>query len=277
MTWQPGEVGTAPPPLVRPAAVSGAFYPVDPVALTRMVDDLLTAAAPPVPEVAAVAYVLPHAAYGYSGPVAAAVFARLHHHAEAVSRVVLLGPAHHVPVRGCVVSTVDCWRTPLGDVPVDLYGAEYLINGGYAAPGDTPHVPEHSLEVQLPFLQRVLRGGVPVLPILIGAAPPGEVADAITAAARPAGTVVLCSTDLSHHLEDHAARAQDAVTGNAVLDLAADRIGPQDACGVYALRGILTWARRIGLRPRLLRQSTSADMGGDPGRVVGYGAFAFDA
>jgi AmmeMemoRadiSam system protein B len=260
---------------VRPPAVAGLFYPADPRVLATQVDQLLDAVDVPANDVLAPAYVVPHAGYQYSGPTAAHVYARLRHHASEVSRVVVAGPAHRVPVEGCVVSGVREWLTPLGEVPVDQR-VDALVANGYAVFDDLPHAPEHSIEVQLPFLQRTV-GQVPLVPIVVGPFGVDDVAAALSAAAEPdpAGTVVLCSTDLSHYLPDEQARQRDGETLRAVGDLAPERIGEGDACGVFALRGLVGLARRVGLEPWLLDYSTSADTTGDPTRVVGYAAVAF--
>jgi AmmeMemoRadiSam system protein B len=263
----------------RPPAVAGRFYPGDRDALARAVDRLLGAVTldEPDAEPDALAYVVPHAGYQYSGFTAAHVYARLRRRAGSVTRVVLVGPAHYVPLLGCAVPAARQWSTPLGDLPVDVAGVRALAAGGHAAVDDEPHAPEHSIEVQLPFLQRALPDAVAVLPIAVGRAPAEDVMGTLTAAlaVRPAGTVVICSTDLSHYLEDAAARRRDAETARAVLDLAPDRIGTRDACGVYGLRGVLTWARHRELRAALLHLCTSADATGDRSEVVGYAAFAF--
>jgi AmmeMemoRadiSam system protein B len=229
----------------------------------------------PAGERLAAAYVVPHAGYRYSGPTAATVYARLRLHAAEVSRVVVLGPAHHIPLRGCAVPRNGRWSTPLGPVAVDP-AAGMLCAAGHAVADDAPHRLEHSIEVQLPLLQRSV-GPVPVLPVLIGTATATAVADlvAATVSAAGPGPVVLCSTDLSHHLPDGQARRQDRRTVAAMLDVDPDRIAGDDACGAYALRGLLAHARRAGLRPRLLDLATSADTGGDRSAVVGYAAVAF--
>lgn len=250
--------------------MAGRFYPRDPGALAATVDRLLDAVAPDLPETEplAPAYLVPHAGYRYSGPVAAQVYARLRRHADRVVRVVLVGPAHFVAVQGCVAPAAAAWRTPLGELPVDPLAVELVHD-------DAPHAPEHSLEVQLPFLQRALGREVPVLPVVVGPAEPAEVAELLAAAgAGTAGTVLLCSTDLSHYLDRNAAEATDARTAAGIEALAPDRIGPRDACGVFALRGLLSWAGGAGLRPAQLERCTSADTAGDPERVVGYAAFA---
>lgn len=284
-------------PTRRPPAVAGLFYPADPATLADRVDRLLDAVPVPDGEPPAPAYVVPHAGYRYSGRVAAHAYARLRPHADRIRRVILLGPAHRVPVVGCVVPAARSWLTPLGEVPVDPAAVAALVDGRYARADDRPLAPEHSLEVQLPFLQRVAgrttgpgraaapdapgrtHPPVPVLPIAVGASTPEDVARTLAAAvsATGTGTVILCSTDLSHYQSEAAAYVQDSRTVQAVLDLDAARIGRYDACGAFALRGLLRYARDAGLRPALLCRGTSADAGGDPGRVVGYAAFRLTA
>ena len=260
---------------VRPPAVAGRFYPADPGALAGTVDRLLGSVVPVSHEPAASAYVVPHAGYRYSGRTAAHAYARLR--GRDVDRVVITGPAHRVPVRGCAVPAVTHWATPLGTVPVDVEGVEALAAAGLATVDDAPFAAEHSLEVQLPFLQRVCAGPFAVLPVAIGLSTVEESGPALAAVAGRAGTVLLCSTDLSHYQSEAVARAQDAGTVRSVLDLAPERIGARDACGAFALRALLAHARRVGLRPALLHQATSAEASGDTGRVVGYASFAFTA
>ncbi len=260
----------------RPPAVAGRFYPGDPKTLGRLVDDLLDSVPSTVDGPDPVGYVVPHAGYRYSGPTAAHAYARIRPYAHRIRRVVLLGPAHYVAVRGCVVPAADAWLTPLGAVPVDLALAGVLVGAGHAGVDDEPFAPEHSLEVQLPFLQRILPEPVPVLPIVVGASTVDGTAAAVRAAVTAAGpdAVVLCSTDLSHYLTAARAEERDAATTEAMLALAPGRIGAEDACGRYALRGLLGYAAEAGLRPELLHRCTSADASGDTSRVVGYAAVA---
>ncbi len=259
---------------VRAPAVAGRFYPGDAGELAAAVDRLLDGVPAGAAEPLAAAYVVPHAGYRYSGPTAARVYARLRGHAAAIRRVVLIGPAHYAPLTGSAAPSNSAWLTPLGEVPVETAAIRSLAGGGHAAIDDGPHIPEHSLEVQLPFLQRALPAGVPIVPLLVGRSRPEEAAAALAAAAGP-GTLVLCSTDLSHYQELTSARSQDDRTARAVLDLAEERVGVRDACGVFALRALLAWARGCWLRPQALHLSTSAETTGDATRVVGYGAFAF--
>jgi len=250
---------------VRPPAVAGSFYPADPQELRRSVGALLDSA--PSGRDDAFAYVVPHAGYRWSGPTAAHVYARLA--GREFDRVVIVGPAHRVPLRGAAVPTVARWATPLGEVDIDTDGARDLVEGGLAAADDAPHAPEHSLEVQLPFLQFL--GLNRVLPVCVGPAPAEAVAALLSVVAVP-GSLVLCSTDLSHYLTHDQARRADEATADAIVRLEPERIGERDACGRFALRGLLEWARGLGPEARLLHLATSADEGGPADRVVGYAA-----
>ena len=249
---------------VRPPAVAGQFYPADSGHLAHEVDALLAAApfGPP-----ARAYVVPHAGYQYSGSTAAHVYRGLR-----ARRIVLIGPSHFLAISGCAVPAAAAWRTPLGTMPIDVDAGDALVSAGLVARHDSPHAAEHSLEVQVPFLQRTVGSGVPVLPIAVGRATADEVAAVLAACAH--GAVVLCSTDLSHYLDESAARVADTRTLEAIAELDPTKIGTVDACGAFALRGLLRWAASESLVPALVHRTTSADHGGDPHRVVGYAAVA---
>lgn len=256
---------------VRPPAVAGLFYPAAAARLAAEVDALLSDAAiaeGPPPH----AVVAPHAGYVYSGPVAATAYAALRRRADAIRRVALLGPAHFTPLRGAAVPQVDAWATPLGDLRVDAGLRDAAVAAG-AVEDDAPHAREHAVEVQLPFLQRLGAHEPTVLPVCVGETSIDEAA-ALVRVLWAAADLVVVSTDLSHYLPDDAARAADRRTADAVVGLRAAEIGPYDACGVFALRGLVEHVRRIGATIRLLDLRTSADTAGGRERVVGYGAFA---
>lgn len=256
-------------PEARPAAVAGRFYPGDAVQLRTMIRRMLDKIEVPADEPFAPAYVVPHAGYRFSGPVAAAVYARLGRFADRVDRVVILGPSHFVALEGCAGSPSGMWETPLGEV--------HTVDAPGLAADPAPHEREHSIEVQVPFLQEVL-GKVRITPIAVGATRAEEVADVIDAAVgEDPRTLLLCSTDFSHYHPDDVARELDRRTAAAVLDCDPTRIKRGDACGIFGLRGLLVWAARHGYRPRQLDLRTSADTFGNPERVVGYPAFAVDA
>ncbi|MCV2489430.1 AmmeMemoRadiSam system protein B [Geodermatophilus sp. YIM 151500] len=262
---------------VHPAAVAGTFYPADPAELAALVDDLLAAARPAARPPRPVAVVSPHAGYRWSGAVAAAAHAVLGAWRDGIRRVVLLGPAHVVPLRGMAVPGADAAATPLGPVQVDDDLRTAATAAAAVAVDDRPHTGEHSLETQLPFLQRALGPGVRVLPVLVGDTPPVTVAALLGTLLALPGTVAVVSTDLSHFLGRRAARRRDERTAAAVLARDADAIGSGDACGSHPLRGLLRYAADRHLAVEQLRLATAADADGDPRRVVGYGAFLFSA
>ena len=249
---------------VRPPVVAGLFYPEDPSELAGAVDALLDLAEPrPAADVRAL--VAPHAGYTFSGPVAASAFLL----APRAARVVLLGPSHFVPLDGLAVSSAEAWATPLGKVPVAADLREAALVAG-AVVDDAPHARDHALEVELPFLQRACPDELEVLPVAVGRTRAEEVAALIEAL----DAFVVVSTDLSHYLDDARARQVDGETAEAIVRRDPGAIGDDAACGVFALRGLVEHARKRDLEVELLDLCTSADTGGGPERVVGYGAFA---
>ena len=254
--------------MIRRAVAVGSFYPAEPATLARTVDGLLARAptdTAPTPK----ALVVPHAGYLYSGSVAATAYALVR---GDVRSVALVGPAHFVPLHGSAVSAADVWETPLGRVAIDPELRDVTTGGG-ARVDDRPHEPEHALEVQLPFLQRILDPGFAVVPVAIGIETPAQTADLLERL-WGATELILVSTDLSHYLAQAAAERVDRRTADAVVARDPGAIDEGAACGIYALRGLAELARRRELEVRRLDLRTSADTGGDPERVVGYGAFA---
>jgi len=258
---------------IRPAAVAGSFYPADPARLAAEIDGHLAAAGPPS-ATAPKAVVAPHAGYIYSGPTAGIAFAALGARPEPPRTVVLLGPSHFVPLAGLALPAASAFATPLGAVPVAADARQRLAGLPQVAIDDAPHAREHSLEVELPFLQRLFEG-FELVPLVVGDAAPDEVAEVLDRLWGEEATAIVVSTDLSHYESYDAARRQDEATAAAIVALAAERIGPLDACGRQPLRGLLVAARRRGLAARLLDLRSSGDTAGPRDRVVGYGAFAF--
>jgi len=259
---------------VRPVAVAGRFYPDDPDVLAALVDALLAKAPPSRHRARPVALVAPHAAFRFSGPVAATAYAHLSPWRGDVARVVVLGPAHFTPLRGMALPTVDAFETPLGPVAVDADARAVVAGLPAVVVDDEPHAREHAIETQLPFLIRTLGWAVSVLPVVVGDTPPTAVATLLSELDAP-GTVVVVSTDLSHYLNRAQARERDTRTAAAVLARNGEALRPGDACGFHPLRGLLCHAADRDLVVDQLQLATSADTGGDPRRVVGYGAFLF--
>lgn len=257
--------------LARPPAVAGLFYPEDPFELRALVRGCLEAGrghAPDVPR----AIVAPHAGYVYSGPVAGSAYASILPLRGRISRVVLLGPSHRVAFRGLAVPSVDRFRTPLGLMRVDTAACATLVAKGLAVVDDEPHRREHSLEVQLPFLQEVL-GDVALVPIVVGFAQAVEVERAIETL-WDAETLVVVSSDLSHYHGQRAAERIDARTRDAIERLAPEQLEDESACGRLPIAGLLRLAKRRGLEVTTLDLRTSGDTAGPRDEVVGYGAFA---
>ena len=259
---------------VRRTAVAGRFYPSSPLELLSMVEGFLQkapgiAGAEAVPK----AVIAPHAGYVYSGPIAGSALAPLGQEAEQIERVVLLGPAHRVPVRGLALSGVDGFETPLGVVPVDAELVDRVLDLPQVVVSRRAHAPEHCLEVELPFLQVTL-GSFSILPLLVGDATPGEVAEVLERVWGGSETRIVISSDLSHYLEYSQARRVDEGTAEAVLALRSP-ISPTQACGAGAINGLLVAAIDHGLTASLLDLRSSGDTAGDRSQVVGYGAFAF--
>jgi AmmeMemoRadiSam system protein B len=239
------------------------FYPGDGEELRRTVEALL-AEAPPPQGPPPKAIVAPHAGYVYSGPIAATAYARLLSASDRIRRVVLLGPAHYHPLHGLATHSGQAFETPLGRVPVEQTGAVVVL--------DAAHQREHSLETQLPFLQVAL-GSFHLVPIVVGEAAAGEVAEAIEALWGEDETLIVVSTDLSHYHDARTARKLDRATADHIVALRAESLGYDSACGRHALAGLLVALRNRGLGLECLDLRNSADTAGDPARVVGYGAF----
>lgn len=258
---------------IRPAAVAGLFYPEDAADLCRLVDALL-AAAPPAAAAAPVPKVLiaPHAGYVYSGPTAAAAYARLRPSARRIRRVVLLGPVHRVPVRGLALPGATALATPLGTIAVDELAIKALRALPQVVTSASAHALEHSLEVHLPFLQRML-ADFTVVPLAVGEATAEEVAQVLDLLWGGEETLIIVSSDLSHYSSYERARRIDRDTVDAMLALRAD-IDPMQACGARPLNGLLLLARKRGLRAELIDLRNSGDTSGDRDRVVGYAAIA---
>ena len=258
---------------VRPAAVAGSFYPADAMRLRKDVADYLAAA--PASSGRPKALIAPHAGHVYSGRVAAAAFGTLRPQPETIERVVLIGPAHYVRLHGMAVPTSTAFETPLGQVPIDQEGIAAISDLPYVRDEDAPHAPEHALEVELPFLQLLLRSFA-LVPVVIGDAAPKQVAEILARLWGGPETLIVISSDLSHYHPYGEARRRDAET--AVMIEASDwrPLDASRACGFLAIAGLLIEAGRQGLTARRLALCNSGDTAGDKSRVVGYGAWSFD-
>lgn len=258
---------------VRPAAVAGMFYPGDARALAAQVDDLLGAAAEPVRRLSyPKALIVPHAGYVYSGSVAARAYDELAPARGRVKRLVLLGPTHRVAVKGLGASSASAFTTPLGAVRIDAEALAQVRDLPQVVVNDAAHALEHSLEVQLPFLQKML-GDFALAPFAVGMASAHEVAEVLERLWGGAETLLVISTDLSHYHSYEEARAIDGATIERISRFATD-LDHDEACGATPLNGLLATAKEKRLGVKLLSACNSGDTAGDKGRVVGYSAFA---
>lgn len=260
-------------PVVRMPAVAGTFYPDSPRELAADVEDLLARAMPRAERGQPKAIIAPHAGYIYSGSTAADAYARLAPWRDAIKRVVLLGPTHRVPVRGLAASSAEFFATPLGKVHLDREALASLADLPQVAVSDPAHAWEHSLEVHLPFLQKVL-GEFSLVPLAVGHATPSEVAEVLDRLWGGPETLFVISSDLSHYLAYSTACKIDRTTCERILELD-HHIIPDQACGAYPINGLLLAAQRHGLQPEMIHLCNSGDTAGDKARVVGYAAFAF--
>lgn len=259
---------------VRRPAVAGMFYPAARAQLRAAITQAFKHAVPPLPDaVVPKALIVPHAGYVYSGPIAASAYLRLGPVRDGVHRVVVLGPSHRVYLDGMAVPAVDVFDMPFGPVQVDRNLRESIRHLPGVVVSDEPHRLEHSLEVQLPFLQAVL-DDFTVLPLSVGDATTEQVASVLEAVWGGPETLIVISTDLSHYEEYSVARQLDAHTAAAIVAAEASRIGDRDACGARALRGLLDVAHRRRMSIEQIDLRNSGDTAGDRHRVVGYGAFA---
>ena len=276
----------------RSPAVAGTFYPGTPESLRADVERLLGGAAEarcsPGPERGTgpdygesslerrlpKAIIAPHAGYVYSGPVAASAYAAIAPFRESISRVILLGPAHRIPVRGLAACTAGAFETPLGPVPVDGEALQGILDFPQVQALDEAHSGEHSLEVHLPFLQVAL-GDFALVPLVVGEAFPEEVAEVLESLWGGPETLIVISSDLSHYLPYDHAKQLDLLTSRAIQNLRPEEIQYEQACGRIPVAGLLLRARVEGLSAECVDLRNSGDTAGPRTQVVGYGSFIF--
>ena len=259
----------------RKAAVCGVFYPARPDTLRSEVSRLLAdARRPPQTDIIPKAIVVPHAGYVYSGPIAASAYGTLNQATQTISRVVLIGPAHRVDLQGLAVSSAHAFVTPLGSVPVDSDAVSRALQFPYVHVVDKAHELEHSLEVQLPFLQCLFQN-FSVVPIVAGRATAMEVGAVIDALWGGPETLIVISSDLSHYHDYQTAQAMDRATSRAIETLDPAGVEADGACGYVPITGMLDSARRHRLSAYTLDLRNSGDTAGTKDQVVGYGAYAF--
>jgi MEMO1 family protein len=272
-------------------AVAGTWYPANASDLARYVDGLLDPPDAPAAAVRGRGLVVPHAGLAYSGGVAGLGFRTL---SRDTRRVLLVGPTHYVAFRGAVVPRSTAYRTPLGDVPIDVDAVEQLARCDDVRRDDVPFGPEHSLEVELPFLQRHLQPGWCVLPVLVGAIGDAAVRESVVAALRPvrdAGTSTVVSSDFTHYgprfgyvpfTERVAERIRELDHGAIECVVRSDADGfrqyiERTGATICGHAPIELWLEMLepGTRGALVAYDTSGRITGDPGHSVSYASIVF--
>lgn len=256
---------------IREGVVAGFFYPENREALLDQVSSFLQSATPS--DLQPKAMILPHAGYIYSGPIAATGYAALSQ-TKAIRSVILLGPSHRVSFHGLAAPTQNTFLTPLGHIPIDQTKLRTLERYKQFLFLDEAHDQEHSLEVHLPFLQKVL-GTFTLLPLAVGDASATEVCEILDALYENEHTLIVVSSDLSHYLSYEKCTALDRRTATAIEKMDAKHIEPHQACGQIPILGLLKFAQQKHFSVKTLDLRNSGDTAGSKDRVVGYGAFAF--
>lgn len=257
----------------RVPAVAGLFYPANAGDLDSQVGKYLsstTSTHGKQPKI----LVVPHAGYMYSAQTAAKAYSLLTPYRDTIRNVVLVGPSHHVALKGVALSNDDYFTTPLGKIEVNkALNAELSVQPGFQY-NNAAHLKEHSLEVQLPFLQKVLKNFT-ITPIVYGEADPQELANALAPFLKQPETLIIFSADLSHYYTYDQAKQIDDQTKTLVenkIPLVEDHM----SCGATGINAAVILAQENYLLPKLLDIVNSGDVTGDKSGVVGYGAWSFD-
>lgn len=261
---------------VRTPSVAGSFYPGDERSIHAMLDEQLADAREQSKvTIDPKAMIVPHAGWIYSGPIAASAYVLLENRRETIDRVVLLGPSHFLPFDGIALPSVDAFATPLGMIPLDRTTASTLADLDFVSIRDSPHSREHSLEVQLPFLQKILEA-FELVPLAVSDATPAQVGEVIDRLWGDERTLILISSDLSHYQDYERARRIDENTARAIDELSREDIDPNEACGCRPINGMIHTARRRRMKCTRLDLRNSGDTAGPSDQVVGYGAWALE-
>ncbi|MCA0200530.1 MAG: AmmeMemoRadiSam system protein B [Proteobacteria bacterium] len=256
----------------RPAALAGTFYPADPDELRTTIAGFLAEVKPQVHE-RPKSLIVPHAGYAYSGAVAGKAYALLKDHGANVRRVVLLGPTHRVYVRGLAAPKAVRFATPLGEIMIDRDALEGLKDLPQIVFDDDAHAMEHSLEVQLPFLQRIAPEAA-LVPLAVGDTNARAVADVLARFWDDSSNLIVISSDLSHFHGYDDARRRDSATATSIEHFAGEELNGDRACGFLPIAGLLTLAKKHGARIERVDLRNSGDTAGSRDRVVGYGSWA---
>jgi AmmeMemoRadiSam system protein B len=258
---------------IRLPVVAGSFYPEQPDILKAMISEYLQQVAPAlkVPQ----AIIVPHAGYIYSGEIAASAYTRLQSRQSSIKHVVLLGPSHKVGFTGLALSHADAFRTPLGDIPLDAEAIASIIHFPFVEYREQAHLLEHSLEVQLPFLQMTL-DSFKLLPIVAGDCPAELIEELLELFYGQDDTLIVISSDLSHFHDYQTAQRLDKQTSRLIEQLEYQLLDYDSACGRVPVSGLMALAKKKSLQIETIDLRNSGDTAGNKSRVVGYGAYVIN-
>jgi MEMO1 family protein len=262
--------------MIRKAAVAGGFYPLEKRGIESHIENYLSEAKSTQIPGNLRGLVVPHAGYVYSGPIAAYGYKLLSSHQKNIQKIILLGPSHHAGFYGAAEAGFDVWETPIGKVKAGKI-SDLLENPDPDLFPIYPeaHIPEHCLEVQLPFLQMAMKKEFTIFPLLICEIDPGKLALALRNAIDEK-TLVIASSDLSHYHPYEKAMKIDAIANDAIPRLDIQKFEEYgDACGKLPILTLMHLAKLNGWTGKFLDYRNSGDTAGDKDRVVGYGCFAF--
>jgi len=260
---------------IRLPAVSGSFYPDNPEILEAMLEGYLQQVTVTATDKVPKAMIVPHAGYIYSGEIAASAYARLRAKRSTIKRVVLIGPSHKVGFTGLAVSHADAFKTPLGDIPLDTQAIASLANFPFVNYKEEAHLYEHSLEVQLPFLQMTL-DSFQLIPIVAGDCPAKQIEQVLELFYAKDNTLIVISSDLSHFHDYATAQRLDRETSKKIERLDYQHLDYESACGRVPISGLLALAQKKSLQVETIDLRNSGDTAGDKSRVVGYGAYVIN-
>ena len=256
----------------RSPAVAGLFYPADALHLEKEITHYLAAGYKKHESMPRV-IIVPHAGYRYSAAAAAQAYQPLQDYASQIRTVILLGPSHYVAINGAALSDADFFQTPLGKVKVNLEIVKKLAQTPSFSINKNAHRKEHSIEVQLPFLQKTLRN-FDIVPIVYGDINPQQLAEILYKYLRRSDVLLVVSADLSHYHDYGTALEMDSTTADNISERQAD-IDYHHSCGAAGINTALLLSKKLSLKPEILALFNSGDVSDDKKRVVGYGAWSF--
>jgi AmmeMemoRadiSam system protein B len=260
--------------MVRPSAVAGYFYPSSEEQLIKIIKNYIEKANISIKSKPK-ALISPHAGYIYSGPIAAYGYKSIMPYYKDYDQIILLGPSHFEFVPGIATAPVDYFETPLGKIPIDKESIKKILPLPYVYQNMDAHKKEHSLEVQLPFLQYIFKEKeFKIIPIAVGKIQPKEIWEILNILYNEK-ILIIVSSDLSHYYDYNTAKLLDEKTANAIEELNPYQIHYEQACGRVPIQGLLLFAKQRNLTPIRLDLRNSGDTAGDKRQVVGYGSWCF--